>query len=191
MSAVQGQSYTFLFPCVASSNPATKTAPTWAAGDTKITKPGGAGAVNTTNLPTNIGASGNAQLVLTAAEMGIGLADGQVGEVLLEISNAVIIPLLGVTIEIQATAPGALTSSERASTAGVVATAVGALAVEGSRTLVQLLRLLSSRLITKAQVPMGAAGGPITGRDAADTKNRLVGSVSSTGEVSWTTLDGD
>ena len=119
---VQGQSYTFQFPAVSSGSPGVKISPVWASGDAKITKPGAA-PVNMTNLPTNNG-GGNSQVVLTAAEMSIGLTDGQVGEILIEFTNGIMVPLLGVTIEIAFNGPGTLTAAERALQSAAIDAAV-------------------------------------------------------------------
>jgi hypothetical protein len=192
MSAVQGQQYTFMFPAVDASSPGVRlNSPTFSAGDAVQTKPGGTPTA-TTNTPTHLG-GGRCQLVLTAAEMGLGLAAGEVGEFHLDIAHAGMVPLLGVTIEVQATAPGVLTAAERAATAAAAAAAVGGLVVEtateGARTLIGVLRLISARFVNKAQVPMAGTGGVISGRDGADTKNRLEGTISSTGAITWTTVD--
>lgn len=192
MSAVQGQQYTFLFPAVDASSPGVRlTSPTFSAGDVMITKAGGTPTAST-NVPTHLG-GGRCQVVFTAAEFSLGLAAGEVGELMIDIAHAGMVPLLGVTIEVQATAPGVLTAAERAATAAAAAAAVGGLVVEtateGARTIVGVLRLISSRLFNIGQVPMAGTGGAISGRDGANTKNRLEGSISSTGAITWNTVD--
>lgn len=188
----QGQeSKVFFFLTSSPAAPAGLPGQTFSGSEIVVIKPNASTAA-AANIATVVDKGGGWYLLtLTAGETGIGLAAGETGELGLEINKTGALPNRALGYEVSSVAPGALTSAERSSTAGVVATAVGALAVEGSRTLVQLLRLLSARLINKAQVPMSAAGGTISGRDAADTKNRLVGSVSSTGAITWTTLDGD
>lgn len=189
MSAVQGVQYTVMFPAVDATSPATRlSSPTFSPGDAVQTKPGGTPTA-TTNTPTHLG-GGRCQLVLTAAEMGLGLAAGEVGEFLLDIAHAGMVPLLGVTIEVQATAPGALTAAERTSSAGVTATAVGALAVDGSRTLAQGVCLAAAALVNEAEtLPMSAAGGSSTILDAAGVDPRLTIVVDAAGNRTVTVVD--
>lgn len=157
----------------------------------RLSKKGGAKVNCAYTAQADLG-EGDYALTLSASEMDLSLAEGDVGHlvVIVDVPTAVQ-PAQRLVFEVQNKGFGSLTDAERTAISGAAATAVGALVVEGSRTLVQLLRLLSARLISKSQVPMSASGGTISGRDAADTKNRLVGSVSSTGAITWTTLDGD
>lgn len=125
----QGLSYPFLFVCADANASNTRLSGVpFAAGDCWITKPGGAPA-QTTNLPVERG-GGRYQLTLTAAETALGLAEGTTGELLLDIAHVgggfSIVPLLGITVEVQATPPGALTTAERAALAAAVAAAVAA-----------------------------------------------------------------
>lgn len=69
MPVRRAEAYTIVFPLIDPSNrPVRKTGVTFAAGDSKISKDGGAFA-NTTNSPAEIGSSGRYKLDLTATEM--------------------------------------------------------------------------------------------------------------------------
>jgi hypothetical protein len=69
MSVRRAKAITLSFPLIDANNrPARYTGLTFVTGDCKVSKDGGSYA-NTTNLPSEIGASGRYSLVLTAAEM--------------------------------------------------------------------------------------------------------------------------
>jgi hypothetical protein len=125
----QGSSYNLFFVAVDANAPTTRLASVpWASGDVMITKPGGVPTAST-NLPVDRG-GGRYQIALTASETGIGLTDGQVGEILVDIAHLgggfSIVPVLGLTLEIAFNGPGTLTSSAQATLVAAVAAAVAA-----------------------------------------------------------------
>jgi hypothetical protein len=156
----------------------------------QISKKGGAKAAWSATGQADLG-NGDYYITLSAAETNLALAEGEVGHLLVIVDGgpSSVQPAQRLVFEVQNKGFGSLTATEHTAISSAVAAAVGALAVEGSRTLIGAMRLISARLFGKSQVPTTPAGGTISAQDAADTKARLVGSISSTGAINWTTLD--
>jgi hypothetical protein len=136
MPIVQGQSYphAMFFLTNATTAPAGLPGQTFSGSEIVVVKPNAATAP-AANIATVVDKGGGWYvLTLSTGETSLGLAEGQTGELGIEINKSGALPNRAIGYEVVATAPGALTTAERAAIVAALASNFAPLATAAGVT---------------------------------------------------------
>jgi hypothetical protein len=199
MAVIRGQSYVYVYVAWDTASNTRKTGD--AANHTVYISKDGANYVQASNAPSEIllpnnGPTGTYKVTLTASEMDANTVVVYVGSS----TSGVTVPVgeiltergrVDTTVSSRATAADVWGYSSRTLTSfgtlvSDVASAVWSYTIEASQSALAWLRLMGAALFGKRTV----SGSTYTHRDWADTKDRIVGTVDSSGNRTITTRDG-